>query len=317
LAGFGAGGTLAYATLAQAPATTIAGAAAVNPEPALWTPVPLCEGAKVTDAGDGSFSYDPQAKLPGTWRSNLGSSRTRAERLVALVADPSSDGRPHAATEVSKTLPLVEYPVAGAPRVLAVIYSGDGGWRDIDKQIGEALAARGIPVVGLGSLRSFWNEKSPEDVARELAEIITQYNEAWHTDEVLLVGYSFGASILPFAINRLPDDVRATVKQVSLLGLGSMAAFKFSITEWIGVDSRDHKPVLPELVQLNPSLVQCFYGSDEQDTLCKDDAASPFEVIQMSGGHHFGGDYGTIVDRVVTGLVRRQAHVAAPEPTDR
>ena len=98
LAGFGAGGTLAYAALAQAPAATIAGAAAVNPEPSLRTPVRLCEGAKVTDTGDGSFAYDPQAKLPGTWRSNAGSARTRAERLIALVADSSAGTKAHVST---------------------------------------------------------------------------------------------------------------------------------------------------------------------------------------------------------------------------
>ena len=99
---------------------------------------------------------------------------------------------------------------------------------------------------------------------------------------------------------------------MSLLGLGSMASFKFSVTEWIGVGARDQQPVLPELVQLNPSLVQCFYGEGEKDTLCTDDAASPLEVIHMDGGHHFGGDYGTIVDRIIAGLAHRGAHVTAP-----
>ena len=309
LAGFGEGGTLAYATLAQSPAATIAGAAAIDPTTSLETPKPLCEGAKVTDRGDGSFSYDGHAKLPGWFRSDAVADDRRVEHLVALVLGPQMKAKVQPSTEISKDLPLVEYPVEGLPQVLAVIYSGDGGWRDIDKQIGEALQARGIPVVGLDSMRSFWNEKSPDDVGRELTQIIDQYGDAWHTDEVLLVGYSFGASMMPFAFNRLPDDVRATVKQMSLLGLGSMASFKFTVGEWLGAESRDRRPVLPELVQMDPSLVQCFYGEGEEDTLCKDDAASLFEVIGMSGGHHFGGDYATIVDRIVAGLAKRGAHV--------
>lgn len=32
---------------------------------------------------------------------------------------------------------------------MAVIYSGDGGWRDIDKEVGNALQQQGVPVVGV------------------------------------------------------------------------------------------------------------------------------------------------------------------------
>ena len=48
---------------------------------------------------------------------------------------------------------------------MAVIYSGDGGWRDIDKDIAGALQEKGIPVVGVDSLRYFWSEKTPDQVA--------------------------------------------------------------------------------------------------------------------------------------------------------
>ena len=42
-------------------------------------------------------------------------------------------------------LPLIEIPGApGRDERLAVILTGDGGWADIDKSIGEALAARGV-----------------------------------------------------------------------------------------------------------------------------------------------------------------------------
>ena len=51
---------------------------------------------------------------------------------------------------------------------------------------------------------------------------------AWHLarrkQRVLLVGYSFGADVLPFVVNRLPPDLRDRVASVSLLGIDSNAA---------------------------------------------------------------------------------------------
>ena len=95
---------------------------------------------------------------------------------------------------------------------MAVIYSGDGGWRDLDKQIGEALAARGVPVVGVDSLRYFWRARTPDEIAqRPRRRSSTTTATRWeHASASSLVGYSFGAGILPFALNRLPAEPRAT-----------------------------------------------------------------------------------------------------------
>ena len=62
-------------------------------------------------------------------------------------------------------LPLVELPAKGPGDLLAVFYSGDGGWRDLDKKIGGILAAHGIATIGVDSLRYFWKEKSPQQIA--------------------------------------------------------------------------------------------------------------------------------------------------------
>src|SRR5262245_24038810 len=153
-------------------------------------------------------------------------------------------------------------PSARAARRFAVIYSGDGGWRDLDKEIGEYLAAHGTPCVGVDSLRYFWRVKTPEAVAGDLARIIRHYGNEWNAPDVLLVGYSFGAGILPAALNRLPDDVRPAVEQISLLGLEPRAPFEIGVTGWLGDMPTDAPPVLPELSRLDLGRVQCFYGEE-------------------------------------------------------
>lgn len=322
VAGIGEGATLAYAALAQAPAATLRGAVAIDPAPVLHTRVPLCAGAASQPAAGGGFAYTAKADLPGDF---LLSARTTPAAALAALAASIEDAPPLAAPPVERLvalvrtaalggdvppalrdLPLTELPVEKPARLMAVIYSGDGGWRDLDKEIGEALARRGVPVVGVDSLRYFWSRKEPATVARDLAEILDAYGDRWGTKQVVLIGYSFGAAILPFAIDALPPALRERIAGVSLLGLGPRAEFQIQVEGWLGAEpAADAPAVLPALTKLDLARVQCFYGAEEDDTLCRDPGLEGAERIETKGGHHFDGDYAALAQRIYDAAITR------------
>jgi len=327
LAGIGAGGTLAYAALAQSPAVTVAGAVSVDPTPVLGTRVPLCAGAPSRGSAGVGFSYGPHAPLNGWWRVSTATAvpapfaavvqqsggvveRTQGTPLERLLSTVEK-ALPAAETDGwLSSLPLTELPADRPGPVMAVIYSGDGGWRDIDKQIGEVLAREHMPVVGVDSLRYFWTLKTPAEVANDLSRIIRHYVAAWGTAKVVLIGYSFGACVLPFAINQLPSEDRARVVQVSLLGLEPRAEFEVKLSGWLGGEPGSGAPeVLPEILRQPLSLFQCFYGVEEPDTLCRAPELAGAELIQTQGGHHFGGNYQALARRILDGVRRRLAAV--------
>jgi type IV secretory pathway VirJ component len=95
------------------------------------------------------------------------------------------------------------------------------------------------------------------------------------------------------------------VQQISLLGLESRAPFEIAVTGWLGGVPEDALPVLPELTKLDLSLVQCFYGAEEEQTLCPGPDLAHAEVIKTAGGHHFDGDYGALAERILAGARRR------------
>ena len=269
LAGVGAGGTLAYAALAQSPAATVGGALAVDPAATLGTKVPLCPGAVSTPVAGHGFAYAPRADLPGRLRIATSAPPSEALRAIAAASPGAELVDARGATPGARlaaglapllapegaapgaaalaALPLIEVPAKQPGELFAVIFSGDGGWRDLDKTVAEILARRGVPVVGVDSLRYFWRAKTPDQVARDLAAIIDAYRARWHTPEVMLIGYSFGAGILPFAYNRLPAAERAAVVQLSLLGLEPTAPFEFHVSGWLHTAKDDGPAVLPEL----------------------------------------------------------------------
>jgi type IV secretory pathway VirJ component len=207
-------------------------------------------------------------------------------------------------------LPLVELPPPAAGAPLVVILSGDGGWRDIDKVLADDLGQRGLAVLGWDSLSYFWTAKTPEQLGRDLAVALSYYGEKWHTGSIALVGYSFGADVLPFAVDRLPAGLRARIAQLSLLGYAGKADFKIHISGWLGESpSAAALPDAPEMARIDPRRVQCFYGVDESDSACPGLAASGAELVMLPGGHHFGGDYGAIAARIAEGLSRRSARL--------
>jgi type IV secretory pathway VirJ component len=335
VAGSGQGATLAMHILAQAPANTIDGAVALDPQPRLDPRFQLCPPDPIVSRGRGlpGFLETGATSPAGDTAATQVEREIRAEDEAAAIgmhgmrgalapeavgtprhfsADVSRGGQllalidPHlqatvAAREDVTDLPLVELPAAHPTGLLAVVISGDGGWRDLDKTIAESLQKDGVSVIGWDSLRYFWSEKTPEQTSRDLARVLQTYGVRWHASHIALIGYSFGADVMPFAYNRLPASLRAKVSLVSLLGFAPAADFQVRVTGWLGMPASDQAlQVRPELARLPARIVECFYGEHEEDTLCPALAGTGIEIIRTSGEHHFGGHYDELEKHILS-----------------
>ncbi|MEV9163440.1 AcvB/VirJ family lysyl-phosphatidylglycerol hydrolase, partial [Klebsiella pneumoniae] len=79
----------------------------------------------------------------------------------------------------AEALPVLEVPAAQPSDIVTLFYSGDGGWRDLDKDSAEHMASMGYPVVGIDTLRYYWQHKSPEQSAADLSKLMQHYREKW------------------------------------------------------------------------------------------------------------------------------------------
>jgi type IV secretory pathway VirJ component len=318
------GGTLAYLALAQAPLNTAAGAVSTGFASRFASKLKLCGGAPGAKVEDGAWNYSPYRDLPGRWAFVGRADGPAAPFLkaggasAAAVAAPGDDAARFAAAmraaldigapphEELGDLPLIELPTDGPPKALAVFYSGDGGWRDIDKSIGEALSAKGIAVVGVDSLRYFWSEKSPAAIAADLDRILAHYRKAWGAPRVSVMGYSFGADIIPFAWRELPEASRRGIDLVALMGLEPTADFEVSVSGLLGVSSSADVDVRPALRSLPPEKTLCFYGEEEvedEDTACTAPEIAKATLVKRPGGHHFDGDYEPVATMITGRLL--------------
>ena len=198
-------------------------------------------------------------------------------------------------------LPLIEVPAqsGSAPGdAFAIILSGDGGWAGLDKEVALALSARGIPVVGLDSLRYFWTARTPDGLAADTDHMIRYYLAHLDKKRVLLIGYSQGADVLPFAVNRLPAATRARVALTALMGMSEHALFEFHVSSWIS-NASSGPPTLPEVARLAGTPVLCIYGEDDNDSLCPKLDPRTVRIVKLKGGHHFNGDYAALAREIL------------------
>jgi type IV secretory pathway VirJ component len=200
-----------------------------------------------------------------------------------------------------KDLPLIEVlPKDPSRNLMAIILSGDGGWAGIDQDLGNGLVRRGVSVVGLNSLQYFWRRRTPDRAAKDLERILRHYLSGWDKEKAILIGYSLGADVLPFMVNRLPYEILKRVQGVVLLGPSDVVDFEFHLTDWLGVSAeKEGYPVLPEVEKLKRTRVLCFYGEEEKDSLCKKLDMDFGKIISLKGGHHFGGDYEAIAETIL------------------
>ena len=223
--------------------------------------------------------------------------RVQQDYRTMLIADTAAeDAIPKAVNPDSLSdLPITEVPATGKEAdTFAVMISGDGGWAGLDQGVSGELAAHGIPVVGLNSLKYFWHARSADSTANDVTRIIEQYAARWHKPRVLLVGYSFGADVMPFVFNRLPADTRARVASVSLLGLGPAATFEVTVGEWLpGADDKG-EPLVPEVERMPAIPLLCVMGDGERNSSCPKLQRPNLTVRQIGDGHHFGGLDGPI-----------------------
>lgn len=212
-----------------------------------------------------------------------------------------------------RDLPIIELRAAHPQsNTLAIILSGDGGWADIDEQVGKRLQARGVDVLGV-DMRSYLRggHRSPAGIGADVSRIARRYTALWQRKDVALVGYSRGSDLAPFAAIHMAPDEKQRLTLIAMLTLLERASFVYHFSDlWRTTSGKEDTPVLPELEQLRSIPLVCIYGRKEKESLCRTAPAGLMTTIVREGEHHFDGDYNALGDIVFQAIMRTEKGVA-------
>ena len=339
LSGYSSGATLVYGLMAQAPLETYQGGIAIGFCPDIVSKKPLCEGSGLhhTVLPDGK-GYDllprkdlttPFAVLIGELDKICDADHTAVfmknipgERIYRLAkvghgfakqknwmpqflqAYDDIVKRPEE-TVLEKIqpgdLPVTVTPPSRNPADQPLVFgiSGDGGWRGFIDNLGTDLSTHEIPVVGLDALRYFWSAKTPDQTTADVANSIRFYLKKWNRNSFVLLGYSFGANVMPFIVNRLPEDLRSKLKLVVLLSPDSQADFEFHFSSWLNKTHSDSFPVLPEIKKMHGVHTMVFYGKDEAQRPAASLPEDLVQIILVNGDHHYRYEHASMSATIV------------------
>ncbi|WP_263141090.1 AcvB/VirJ family lysyl-phosphatidylglycerol hydrolase [Pseudomonas sp. RIT-PI-AD] len=206
-----------------------------------------------------------------------------------------------------ESIPVVEVPVdkAKASDTVILFYSGDGGWRDLDRDVAAQMAELGYPVVGVDTLRYYWQHKTAKQSAADLSQLMRHYREKWAAKRFVLIGFSFGANVLPSIYGQLSEGEQKQVDGIFLLSMERSLSFEIRVQGWLG-KAGEEAPVGPELAKLPAEKLLCIYGEEEAEESGCTLPESHGENLRLPGGHHYDEDYPALAKRLVQAILQRQ-----------
>lgn len=176
---------------------------------------------------------------------------------------------------------------------MVLIISGDAGWSTFCTRLAQEYTLAGIPIVGLSSLKYFWNKKTAEQTASDVAALLNEYSVKWKMKQILLVGYSFGADVMPFIYNRLPKNLKEKTKALILLSPSKETDFEIHISYLFGSNKMN---VANEVMKVDKPMI-CYYGTEEKEKPLMNLKMKNFKLIILNGAHHYENGFSEIVEQ--------------------
>ena len=185
-------------------------------------------------------------------------------------------------------LPVRVFNSADKSRPLIFYISGDGGWNNFSTSLVQGFIQQGFPVIGLDAKAYFWDRKTPEQATQDIVALLMQYNNLWKTNGIVLVGYSFGADVVPFIQARLPVSVVQHVSNTLLLSPSERTDFEVHVLDMFTSSSHSFD-VMAEINKWNKP-VTVFFGADEDSNYKKALTSKTARVVVLAGGHHYSSN---------------------------
>lgn len=185
-------------------------------------------------------------------------------------------------------LPVVVLPAAAdSATPLVVFISGDGGWKDFDPRLAAQFVAHRCPVVALNALHYFWSKKTPGETTAAVTGLAERYMKAWGKHDFILAGFSFGADVMPFVVNRLPAALQAKCRGVALFSPGTSTDFEIHVSQMLSSHRQWPYDVVREILRRPRVPMLCFFGTQEHAFPVDSVAGTGLQVIYLAGGHHY------------------------------
>ena len=239
--------------------------------------------------------------VPKNWLPEFVTAYKRIESVPSYAEQVSSQSpllREEHLRPDPVNVPITVIPTAVRDSLpLAIFISGDGGWTSFDQAICQALSVKGVPVIGVDAQKYFWKYKSPEVAAADLTKVFQQYAPQWKKRRFTLIGYSFGACVVPFVAERLPMPVKNNLESLFCLSPDESADFEIHVADMLSLGSKkDIFDVLAEIRKVGRWHPVCVFGDKESVDLRGKFAQTGARILTLPGNHHYNHNANAVAE---------------------
>lgn len=192
--------------------------------------------------------------------------------------------------------------VTKPPRYAAVLFSGDMGFTSgMSEVVAKAIAARGVPVVGINMPFAFAHHRTQAQANAIVAQAIRTTLERTGAQQVLLLSHSYGSDIVATVAPYLPADLRPRIAVIDLAVPALDVFYRADPSGFAYLGKPDAYP-LPAIKQVKWAPMICIYGVEEDASLCPALKGTGAQVIGLPGGHHLDHDHLRLIDATISAL---------------
>lgn len=203
------------------------------------------------------------------------------------------------AIALAQNFPAKEWKTPSHDKPLIFYISGDGGLNKFSTAMCESLNKKGYDVTALNARSYFDDKKTPEQTAEDIKNYLLRKTSGRKNKEVVLIGYSFGADVLPFVLNRLPKNLLNNIKASFIMASSGNTDFEIHWADLFGKGKKREMDVVSEINKLTVDNLVIINASDEQDLAVNKINLKKYSHEVLPGGHHFDGDTEEITEVIM------------------
>jgi type IV secretory pathway VirJ component len=195
----------------------------------------------------------------------------------------------------TQDFPANEWSATTHDKPLIFYISGDGGFNKFSNGLCDGFNKKGYDVFSLNAKSYFYDKKTPEQTTSDINNYLTQKLNGRINQQIIFIGYSFGADVMPFILDRLPKKTIDKVKVSFLMAPSESTDFEIHWSDIFGGNSKRSMDVVNEINKLGNAKLVILSGSDDGNVDLRKVTLKKYTHEVLPGGHHFDGDIDEVV----------------------
>ncbi len=168
---------------------------------------------------------------------------------------------------------------------LLIYFSGDGGFNAFSNALCDDFSKNGYNVIALNSKSYFWKKKTSQQTAAFIEPYIQKYFKERRQQSVALIGYSFGADVMPFVYNSLPQAIQKITNKIILLAPSPTTDFEVHMLDMAGSSTTYNMDVAAEINKIQSASVYIINSNKSDFPVNKVKIKNAYTTIINSSFH--------------------------------